>query len=136
MEYVPNTQLLSGTATSVVAVAYTKKLVVVSSGSYGSPLILERSGIGSTEILEKHGIEQIVDLPGVGERFQGWSSSCWRASGLLTPCIDHYVIGARAHGSSDAETVDAIRRGETDEIESEIFSSLLYRRLNQRIQGG
>ena len=75
MEYVPNTQLLSGTAppeTSVVAVAYAKKLVVVSSGSYGSPLILERSGIGSTEILEKHGIEQVVDLPGVGERFQGW----------------------------------------------------------------
>lgn len=76
IEYVPNTRLSSETALpKTPAVAYAKKLVIVSSGSYGSPLILERSGIGSTEILKKHGIEQIVDLPGVGERFQGQSPS-------------------------------------------------------------
>lgn len=37
----------------------------------GSPAILERSGIGAAERLKKIGIPQIVDLPGVGENYQG-----------------------------------------------------------------
>ena len=52
-------------------VALASKLVVVSAGTFGSPTILERSGIGSKTILEKYGVEQIVDLPGVGENYQG-----------------------------------------------------------------
>jgi choline dehydrogenase-like flavoprotein len=41
--------------------------VVVSGGSYCSPNILNRSGIGAKEELEKFGITLIVDLPGVGK---------------------------------------------------------------------
>ena len=48
-----------------------RKLVVVSAGTFGSPAILERSGIGGKDILEKAGVPQIVDLPGVGEHYQG-----------------------------------------------------------------
>ena len=47
------------------------RLIVVSAGAMGSPAILERSGIGSAERLKKLGIPQIVDLPGVGENYQG-----------------------------------------------------------------
>ena len=47
------------------------RLVVVSAGAFGSPTILERSGIGSKEVLDKNGILQIVDLPGVGEHYMG-----------------------------------------------------------------
>jgi alcohol oxidase len=47
------------------------RLVVVSAGAFGSPAILERSGIGSKEVLDKNGIPQIVDLPGVGEHYMG-----------------------------------------------------------------
>jgi alcohol oxidase len=47
------------------------KLVVVSAGAFGSPTILERSGIGAEAVLERCGIEQVVDLPGVGENYQG-----------------------------------------------------------------
>jgi alcohol oxidase len=47
------------------------KLVIVSSGSLGTPGILERSGIGSKEILDGVGVKQRVDLPGVGENYQG-----------------------------------------------------------------
>jgi choline dehydrogenase-like flavoprotein len=47
------------------------KLVVVSAGTFGSPGILERSGIGGTDILEGVGVKQRVDLPGVGENYQG-----------------------------------------------------------------
>ena len=56
-----------------VITARAKKLVVVSAGAFGSPSILERSGIGSSSILKKHGIPVIVDLPGVGENYQGMS---------------------------------------------------------------
>jgi choline dehydrogenase-like flavoprotein len=47
------------------------KLVVVSAGAFGTPGILERSGIGSKDILEGIGVKQRVDLPGVGENYQG-----------------------------------------------------------------
>jgi choline dehydrogenase-like flavoprotein len=47
------------------------KLVVVSAGAFGSPTILERSGIGAKAVLKRCGIEQLVNLPGVGENYQG-----------------------------------------------------------------
>lgn len=47
------------------------RLVVVAAGAFGSPSILERSGIGAKDILEKAGVKQLVDLPGVGENYQG-----------------------------------------------------------------
>jgi alcohol oxidase len=47
------------------------KLVVVSAGTFGTPGILERSGIGGKDVLEGVGVKQRVDLPGVGENYQG-----------------------------------------------------------------
>ncbi len=52
-----------------------KKLVVISAGTFGSPGILERSGIGAKDVLEKAGVKQVVDLPGVGENYQGIRAS-------------------------------------------------------------
>ncbi|OAX31048.1 hypothetical protein K503DRAFT_704329, partial [Rhizopogon vinicolor AM-OR11-026] len=46
------------------------KLVVVSAGAFGSPTILERSGIGAEAVLKRCGIELLVNLPGVGENYQ------------------------------------------------------------------
>ncbi|KAF9219456.1 alcohol oxidase [Gyrodon lividus] len=46
------------------------KLVVVCGGAFGSPAILERSGIGAPSILTKNKVQVVVDLPGVGENFQ------------------------------------------------------------------
>lgn len=47
------------------------KLVVISAGAFGSPAILERSGVGSEAVLKQCGIEQRVNLPGVGENYRG-----------------------------------------------------------------
>ena len=47
------------------------KLILVSAGAFGSPGILERSGIGAKDVLEQVGVKQRVDLPGVGENYQG-----------------------------------------------------------------
>lgn len=46
-------------------------MVVVSGGAFGSPAILERSGIGAKPILEKLGVSVKVDLEGVGHDYQG-----------------------------------------------------------------
>jgi choline dehydrogenase-like flavoprotein len=44
--------------------------VVLSAGAVASPLLLERSGIGSGARLQGLGIETLVDAPGVGENLQ------------------------------------------------------------------
>ncbi|KAF7919614.1 hypothetical protein EAE99_008466 [Botrytis elliptica] len=44
-----------------------RKEVIISAGTYGSPAILLRSGIGAKQEVEKLGIQSQVDLPGVGK---------------------------------------------------------------------
>lgn len=56
------------------------KLVVISAGAFGSPTILERSGIGAEAVLGRCGIEQLVNLPGVGENYQGLLSAIYLVS--------------------------------------------------------
>lgn len=46
------------------------KEVILSAGAIGSPQILQVSGIGPAELLSEHGIDVVVDLPGVGENLQ------------------------------------------------------------------
>lgn len=47
-----------------------KREVILSAGSLQSPQLLEISGIGDAELLRKHGVPVIVNLPGVGENLQ------------------------------------------------------------------
>ncbi|KAI0632946.1 alcohol oxidase-like protein [Trametes polyzona] len=79
--------------------ATARKLVVVSAGAFGSPAILERSGIGAARVLTKVGVQQIVDLPGVGENYQ-----------------DHQVIFAPYVSSDDVHTLDGIVANDQAEI--------------------
>jgi choline dehydrogenase len=44
--------------------------VVLSAGSIGTPQILQLSGIGPADLLQKHGVEVLVDSPGVGANLQ------------------------------------------------------------------
>ena len=44
--------------------------IVLSAGALASPKILLNSGIGPAAHLSVHGVELVVDLPGVGENFQ------------------------------------------------------------------
>jgi len=48
------------------------KLVLVSAGEFGTPGILERSGMGAKDVLERVGVKQHADLPGVGKNYQGF----------------------------------------------------------------
>ncbi|KAF8965727.1 GMC oxidoreductase-domain-containing protein [Flammula alnicola] len=81
-------------------VAKASRLVVLSAGAFGSPSILERSGIGAASVLKKNGVEQFVDLPGVGENY-----------------MDHNVIFTPYNASEEAETMDLAFRGSAEETE-------------------
>ncbi|KAI2635903.1 GMC oxidoreductase [Hypomontagnella submonticulosa] len=47
-----------------------RKLVVVSCGSCGTPSVLERSGIGSKDVLDRAGVPLVQELSGVGHDYQ------------------------------------------------------------------
>lgn len=90
--------------------AYASRLVVLSAGAFGSPAILERSGIGASEVLKNNGVEQLVDLPGVGENYIGkrlHSASCSKSTNFA----DHTLMRYTYLASDDAETMDGVFRG-------------------------
>ena len=79
-----------------------KKLVVVTAGALGTPQILERSGVGSPEILKKLDIPVVSDLPGVGENYQ-----------------DHHLLLYPYRSNLDSgETLDGILSGRKDFVKA------------------
>ncbi|KAB8235665.1 GMC family oxidoreductase [Aspergillus alliaceus] len=94
--------------------------VILSGGVYNSPQLLKLSGIGPAQELQRHGIQVIVDLPGVGNNLrdnyevmvQGHVPKDLRAlkgctfsfHGQPDPCLDRWrksVLGDRGtYGSS------------------------------------
>ncbi|KXX79375.1 L-sorbose 1-dehydrogenase [Madurella mycetomatis] len=81
---------------TTVAVA---KEVIVAAGAFQSPKVLELSGIGNKELLAKHGIDTVQNLPGVGENLQ-----------------DHLMSSIGYRARDDLETLDALARQEPDAI--------------------
>ena len=50
--------------------ARARKEILVSSGAYNSPQLLQLSGVGPAELLKRHGIDIVLDAPGVGNDLQ------------------------------------------------------------------
>lgn len=75
------------------------KEVILSAGALQSPKLLELSGIGNAEILAKHDIEALVDLPGVGENLQ-----------------DHLVCAISYHANDSVDTMDPLLRQEPEAL--------------------
>ena len=53
-----------------VRTARARKEILVSGGAYNSPQLLQLSGVGPAELLRKHGIDVVLDAPGVGHDLQ------------------------------------------------------------------
>ncbi|KAG6370938.1 hypothetical protein JVT61DRAFT_10805 [Boletus reticuloceps] len=81
-----------------------RKYVVISSGTLGTPQILERSGVGSASLLKQLDINVISDLPGVGEEYQ-----------------DHYTTLSIYRVSNESTTVDDFLRGD-EQAQKELFA--------------
>ena len=88
------------------------KLVLVSAGAFGSPGIVERSGIGVKDVLERVGVKQRVELPGVGNNYQGFCDvhlgsfvfDIW----LSMLCLDHNVVAFRYFAADEAQSLDGV----------------------------
>jgi choline dehydrogenase len=50
--------------------ARARKEILVSSGAYNSPQLLQLSGVGPAELLRRHGLDVVLDAPGVGQDLQ------------------------------------------------------------------
>ncbi len=50
--------------------ARARKEILVSSGAYNSPQLLQLSGVGPAALLRQHGIDMVLDAPGVGADLQ------------------------------------------------------------------
>jgi choline dehydrogenase len=50
--------------------ARARKEILISGGAYNSPQLLQLSGVGPAELLRKHGIDVVLDSPGVGHDLQ------------------------------------------------------------------
>ncbi|KAI8963468.1 putative alcohol oxidase [Daldinia sp. FL1419] len=73
VEFTPNTRFqaqVNGSGPYPKQVVRARKLVIVSCGACGTPPVLERSGIGSRDILNRAGVSIIQELPGVGSSYQ------------------------------------------------------------------
>ncbi|KAI0429919.1 GMC oxidoreductase [Xylaria sp. FL1042] len=72
-----------------------RKLVVVSAGACGTPLILERSGLGRPDVLEKAGVALVEDLLGVGHDFQDHQAVVYPFKTSLKPheTLDELLCG-------------------------------------------
>ncbi|KAF3024920.1 hypothetical protein E8E14_013026 [Neopestalotiopsis sp. 37M] len=80
------------TAAGETITVQAQKEVILSAGALRSPLILESSGIGQSEYLQKLGIEPKIDLPGVGENMIeqplasiAYAGNAANATGTLIP---------------------------------------------------
>lgn len=70
--------------------------VVLAAGVYGTPAILQRSGIGPADALRPLGIEPVVDLPAVGANLH--DHPMINASRALAPELQRWLTEAAAAG--------------------------------------
>ncbi|KAM7187200.1 GMC oxidoreductase domain containing protein [Rhypophila sp. PSN 637] len=75
-----------------------RNLVVVSTGALGTPILLERSGVGNPEVLQKARVKLVAELRGVGATYQDHPSCLYPYRSSLAP----------------EETLDVFTRGELD----------------------
>ncbi len=82
--------------------------VILSGGALNSPLLLEWSGVGRRDVLEKHGIELKHELPGVGENLQ-----------------DHFMVAVQ-HGVNRGPTLGC--DGQFPRVVFNVFKYLFTKR--------
>jgi choline dehydrogenase len=66
--------------------AHAAREVILAAGAFNSPQLLERSGVGSRQLLERHGIPVVHDAPQVGEGLQDhfYVRTFWRCCKAIT----------------------------------------------------
>ncbi len=111
--------------------------VIVSAGAFNSPQLLKLSGVGPAAEIQSHGIEPLVDLPGVGEnlqdRYEIGVVSQFKENIELTenctfgedndPCLTRYkrVWWSRGAYGSKGATLSIIKRSRPELEDPDLF---------------
>ncbi|KAK5120765.1 hypothetical protein LTR85_005831 [Meristemomyces frigidus] len=103
-KFQPNPEFM--TAKQTPRTVRARKMVVLSAGANGTPLILERSGVGNPEILGRAGVPVVEGLPGVGHDYQDHHLTLYAYRTCLAPGD---TINGFADGRFDAQ--EAIKAG-------------------------
>jgi choline dehydrogenase len=114
---------LDGTLTTIRA-----ERVVLSAGAVGTPVILQRSGVGGAGLLRALGITPVADLPGVGRDLVDHPSVViWSrpADGVCTPGLPWRQVAARMSSGFDGD-VD-IQVGLLNNVESHTIPGFVDR---------
>jgi choline dehydrogenase-like flavoprotein len=76
----------------------TKGEIILSAGSIGSAQILQLSGVGPADMLARHGIEVVLDRPGVGANLQDHlqQRAIYKVSGVKTLNETYHSLIGRA----------------------------------------
>ncbi|KAF2649040.1 GMC oxidoreductase [Lophiostoma macrostomum CBS 122681] len=106
--------------------------IVLTAGTYGSPAILLRSGVGPKEDLDALHIETVSSLPGVGKNLMDHMVmlSFYEVSraGLTN---DHLIW----HTGAKEKTAQEYRTSRTGFLSQFPFGSFAFARLDERLQG-
>jgi choline dehydrogenase-like flavoprotein len=87
VEFRPNLELMDDptAAKPATGAVRTRTMVVVTAGAFGSPAILERSGIGDREVLQHACVPIVAHLPGVGHGYQDHQTSLYTYKADMPP---------------------------------------------------
>ncbi|MYU05133.1 glucose-methanol-choline oxidoreductase [Streptomyces sp. SID8366] len=102
--------------------------VVLSAGAVGTPVILQRSGVGGAALLRALGITPVADLPGVGRDLVDHPSVViWSrpADGVCTPGLPWRQVAARMSSGYDGDT--DIQMGLLNNVESHTIPGFVDR---------
>ncbi|OSX62585.1 hypothetical protein POSPLADRAFT_1169270 [Postia placenta MAD-698-R-SB12] len=99
VEFVPNARY-NPDEDKTPRIAKARKLVVLSAGTFGTPSVLERSGVGAEKRLSALGVKTVSDLPGVGENYQ-----------------DHPIVFSQYFVDDNADTLDGLIQGRPEELQ-------------------
>ncbi|KAK5113661.1 hypothetical protein LTR62_003288 [Meristemomyces frigidus] len=99
-KFLPNPEFMTAKQTPRTVKA--RKMVILSAGANATPLILERSGVGNKEILERASVPLVEELPGVGHDYQD----------------HHLTLYAYRTNLSSKDTINALSDGRVDIAEA------------------
>ncbi|KAK7754331.1 hypothetical protein SLS62_003624 [Diatrype stigma] len=91
------------TSTGDTKIIKARKEVVLSAGAINSPRLLELSGIGNADLLQKLGVDVVVDNPQVGKNLQ-----------------NHPLTGVSFEVRDDVDTLDPFFRSEPGAVAAEM----------------
>ncbi|KAJ4363961.1 hypothetical protein N0V83_009414 [Neocucurbitaria cava] len=108
-----------------------RKEVIISAGAYCSPPILMRSGLGPKEQLQKHGVECLVDLPGVGQNLMD-HVLCFIFYEVSQPNLTNDYLAY--HDNAIASTYQLYQEKKSGILSTFPFGIFGYARLDERLK--